>query len=157
MILIKENKSKKRSVFYDGNYYYKTWHFLDIKWLENHVKLLSVYAPEILDEYSCTNNSMTLKMKEIKGTLVSSIIHSQELFNAVYSACQTNIENTYPYAHGDWVLSNMIITDQKEIKFVDWDNLSLSSKENSLLKMHKDLKSAFESKFKKFLYDSSSI
>lgn len=157
MILIKENKSKKRAVFYDGEFYYKTWYFKDLNWFNEYIRLLKIYSPEILNDTWYTDNTMTLKMNEIKGYPANTVEHSAEFFNKIYMACISNMNKTEPYMHGDWVLSNMIITTDGEVKFIDWDNIDIFPKDKALLKLHSDLESAFGENFKRFLNDSSSI
>lgn len=157
MVLIKENKFKKRAVFYDGKFYYKTWYFKDLTWLKEHVRLLEIYVPEIVDSYSFTDDTMTLKMHEIEGTVASTFEHTQEFFNKIYTACISSMEQTAPYMHGDWVLSNMIITNDGTVKFIDWDNLNVFPKSGAMMKLHMDLESAFGEKFKRFLDDTASV
>jgi RIO-like serine/threonine protein kinase len=157
MDLIKENKFKKRAVFFDGQNYYKTWYFKDLLWLEHHVELLKIYAPEIYNDYSYTENTMTLKMNVIKGTLANTFKHDQDFFNKIYTACIENINTTAPYAHGDWVLSNIVITPDDKVKFIDWDNINAFPREGAIIKLHLDLESAFGDKFKDFLNDATGI
>lgn len=157
MLLIKETKSKFREVWYDGEYYYKTWKFVDKRWLEAHVKLLDICAEDLVADYTFQENSMTLKMNKIEGTLANTYKHTQEFFNMIYSACLKDLDRTSPYAHGDWVLSNMIITKDNEVKFIDWDNVNLFPRKGAIMKIHMDLKSAFDNNFERFLNDSTSI
>lgn len=157
MILIKENKTKKRAVFYDGKFYYKTWYFKDLEWFETHVRLLKTYSPEIFNDSWHTDNTMTIKMNEIKGCLASTMHHSKDFFDKIYTACIANIDKTTPYMHGDWVLSNMIITADNEVKFIDWDNINIFPKDKALSKLHSDLASAFGKNFKRFLNDGTSV
>ena len=157
MDLIKENKAMFRSVHFDGEFYYKSWNFSDADWLVAHVELLNTYTPEIVNSYSCSKDRMTLKMNVIEGKLASTFDHTQEFFDKIYSACIKDLERTRPYAHGDWVLSNMIITKDNVVKFIDWDNINLFPRKRAMMKMHLDLQSAFGDKFERFLNDTSSI
>jgi len=155
MKLVKENKVKKRAVFYDGTYYYKTWYFYDAKWFDQHIKLLNLYIPEILNDWILKSNSMTIVMNEIKGTLANTFIHDQAFFNKIYTACLQNIKETRPYAHGDWVLSNIIINKNDEIKFIDWDNINLFQEIAISKKMEFDLKSAFGENYNNYVTNFS--
>ena len=51
-------------------------------------------------------------------------------------------QTTMPYAHGDWVLINIII-DGDIIEMIDWDNLGKHPKFFVKRKIKSDLKSAF--------------
>lgn len=157
MDLIKETPSKFREVWYDGEYYYKTWNFVDRAWLKAHAELLDIYAKGLVVDYLFRENSMTLKMNTIEGTLASTFEHTQEFFDKIYTACINDLDKTSPYAHGDWVLTNMIITPQNKVVFIDWDNINLFPRKGAIMKMHLDLKSAFGDNFERFLNDSTSI
>jgi RIO-like serine/threonine protein kinase len=60
----------------------------------------------------------------------------------IYDYCLQQIETTKPYVHGDWVLSNMIITD-RGIRMIDWDNLGIYDSVTVYTKLEKDMISAF--------------
>ena len=156
MILIKENKEKKRAVFYDGQFYYKIWNFVDTNWFNNHVNLLEKYSPDLVADFFISENSMTLKMHEIKGKLGNEFAPTLEFIDMIYKACIRNMNLTSPYMHGDWVLSNMIIDDNK-VKFIDWDNLRIMSEDDAIAKLHSDLKSAFVNDFERYLNDSAGV
>ena len=157
MVLIKENKAMFRSVHFDGEFYYKSWNFVDPDWLAAHVKLLNQYAPGLVNSYLYSNDCMTIKMNIVEGKLASTFEHTQEFFNKIYSACIKDLKKTSPYAHGDWVLSNMIITPDDKVVFIDWDNINLFPRKGAMIKMHLDLQSAFGDKFERFLNDTTSI
>jgi hypothetical protein len=157
MVLIKETKSKFREVWYDGEYYYKKWNFVDISWLEVHVSLLDKYAKGLVAGYNFKNDSMTIKMNPVEGTLASKFDHTQDFFNKIYFACIKDLDRTSPYAHGDWALSNMIITPKDEVIFIDWDNINLFPRKGAMIKMHLDLKSAFGDNFERYLNDTTSV
>lgn len=157
MDLIKENKAMFRSVYFDGEFYYKSWNFSDADWLVAHVELLNKYAPGLINSYSYSNDRMSIKMNIVEGKLASTFEHTQEFFDKIYSACIKDLERTRPYAHGDWVLSNMIITPDDKVVFIDWDNINLFPRKGAMVKMHLDLQSAFGNKFEGFLNDTASI
>lgn len=157
MVLIKETKSKFREVWYDGEYYYKKWNFVDSRWLEAHIELLDRYAKGLIAGYTFEKDSMTIKMKPVEGKLASTFDHTQEFFDKIYTACIHDLNRTAPYAHGDWVLTNMIITPTDEVVFIDWDNINLFPRKSAIMKMHLDLKSAFGDNFERYLNDSTSV
>lgn len=156
MILIKENKEKKRAVFYDGQFYYKVWHYVDAGWFNEHIELLKKYSPELIADYSIDKDSMTLKMNKVKGKPGYEFEPTLKFIDMIYKACIKNMIYTSPYMHGDWVLSNMIIDDDK-VKFIDWDNLRIMNEADAMAKLHSDLKSAFVNDFERYLNDSASV
>jgi RIO-like serine/threonine protein kinase len=99
---------------------------------------------------------MWIDYKIILGKPASGFIHSDEFIKKIYNFCLSNIRETYPYVHGDWVLSNIIIHEDN-IKMCDWDNLNIYPREDIIIKLHKDLESSFGDKFNKFKNDSTSV
>ncbi|MEK9804740.1 MAG: RIO1 family regulatory kinase/ATPase [Euryarchaeota archaeon] len=151
MDLIKTNKQKKRSVYKGNGYYRKLWHFVDIIWLDEHVKVLNNIVPNYVVDYGHDEESMWLDTKEIEGVPASTLEHTPEFIAKVYKFCLENIEQTLPYVHGDWVLSNIIVNGENMF-MIDWDNCNVYPKHMVIEKMKKDLHSAFGDKF-----DPSSI
>ena len=151
MDLIKENKQKKRAVYKTDVGYRKVWYVKDIVWLKKHIELLNEYVPNYVLDYGYNEKTMWLDLNCIPGVPASTFEHTKEFVEKIYKFCLQNIEQTQPYAHGDWVLSNIII-DGDNIKMCDWDNLNLWPKSDIKKKLHSDLKSAFGDKF-----DPSSI
>lgn len=156
MILVKENKSKKRQVFYDGNFYYKKWLFSDPIWLEDHYNILLELCPYLPYNFYYDSASMTLVTNKIQGSLASQQEHTRSFINFIYDSCIDNIIETSPYYHGDWSLSNMIISNNTVI-FIDWDNVNYYPRDAAIEKLHHDLSSAFGDKFLRKLNDSASI
>ena len=55
-----------------------------------------------------------------------------------------------PYAHYDWVLSNILL-DGDNTYLVDWDNVGIYSPQEIQTKMESDLRSAFGEKYDEML------
>jgi hypothetical protein len=147
MELIKENLQKKRQVWKYTGGYKKIWLFSDPVWLEQHIELVNICCPNYITDFGFNNFLMWITMKELPGKPASTFEHTEDFIKKIYTFCLNNIKETKPYFHGDWVLSNMIIDENQTIRLCDWDNLNLYSQEDVLKKLHKDLKSAFGSKF----------
>lgn len=157
MILIKENFQKKRQTWKADNFYRKVWQFIDLVWLEHHRELLDQVVPNYVLDVGYDDKSMWIDYKIIPGIPASQFEHTDEFIKNIYDFCLKNIEETKPYVHGDWVLSNIIV-DGGSIRMCDWDNLNIYPREEILKKLHKDLKSAFGEKFDKVIqHDSTSI
>jgi RIO-like serine/threonine protein kinase len=144
MILIKENIKKKRKVYKIKNFYRKVWLYHDLKKLESHVNDLECVIPNYVISYDHDETTMWIDLKEINGVPANTLPITNTLKERIIDFCLDNIENTYPYSHGDWVLSNILINDN-DIHLVDWDNLSIRSKKESLNKLIKDLTHSFNS------------
>lgn len=138
MELIKRNEEKKRSVFYTGQSYIKCWDDVKPQWISEHVKLLNTLVPNYVIEHG----GNWIEFNIVHGTLANTVEHTDDYCKMIYNFCKAQIEETKPYVHGDWVLSNMIITDNG-IKMIDWDNVGIYDKILVEQKLEKDLISAF--------------
>ena len=117
MILIKENTDKTRAVYkLADGRYRKVWSTVDEKALKLH------------------------------GETADTVKPTQEFIDKIYEFCLGNINTTYPYAHGDWSLSNIILTDD-DVSIVDWDNVAVSDPKDVIQKLHNDLKLGFGDDF----------
>lgn len=146
MELIKHNEQKKRSVYKIDGDYKKIWHFKDISWLDNHIGLLDMFAPGLVKMHGWTEDKMWILMNNVSGIPASNFEQTEEFVKKIYNFCLKNIEDTAPYAHGDWVLSNIIVNGD-ELKLVDWDNLNIYPKKQIKKKLIQDMEKAFGSKF----------
>jgi RIO-like serine/threonine protein kinase len=138
MELVRMNKEKGRSVFYNNDHYVKIWDNISPEWIIEHVQLLK----DIVPGYVIDHGINWIAFKEISGVPASTFNHSVEFVQRIQQFCLDNIKQTYPYAHGDWTLSNMII-DNSTITMIDWDNVGIYPEEEVYNKMNSDLKSAF--------------
>jgi len=146
MVLIKQNKEKQRCVYKLSDRYRKEWTYKDELWLSAHVDLLNKIKPNFVLAHGVKDNSMFIETKIVPGVAASTLDHTPEFIKRIYMFCINNINQTAPYAHGDWVLSNIVV-DGDNIEMIDWDNLNLYPKTIAYNKLHNDLKSAFGDKF----------
>lgn len=150
MELIKENKEKGRAIYKTSNSYIKFWFSKDLKWIESHVNLLKKFAAhDYVLTFGSNNNSVWAEFKVIKGTVANTFPHTEEFIERIVNFCKNNYKETFPYAHGDWVLSNMIINND-EITLCDWDNLGIYNEQEVWKKMESDLVSAFGERVKDY-------
>ena len=87
----------------------------------------------------------------VPGTPANTFAHTPQFIKRIHDFCHETLEQTLPYAHYDWVLSNIMI-DGDNTYLVDWDNVGIYSPEEINTKIEKDLKSAFGGS-----YDPTSI
>ena len=152
MELVKTNKEKQRRVLKGHGFYRKEWSFENLDYFEEHLDIMEEIRPNYILNSGCGNGVMFLDIKEIPGTPASKFEHTDEFIKKIYSFCLKNIQETQPYAHGDWVLSNIII-DGDKIEMVDWDNVGIYQPSVVLDKMHSDLRSAFGKRFDEVLFE----
>jgi RIO-like serine/threonine protein kinase len=154
MELIKENKEKKRSVYFNNGCYRKIWAYERSEWIHKHVKMLGHVMPNFVVGYGLDY----IDYKVIPGTTANKFEHTDEFIRKIYNFCLENIKLTKPWVHGDWVLSNIIIQPDNSMVMIDWDNLGIYREDAYMDKLHSDLISAFgKEKFNKAIYDSTSI
>lgn len=138
MKLIRENKEKQRSVFLNGDRYVKVWGNRPTMWITEHVQLLEQHVPGFVIDHGAN----WISYKLIPGVPASKLPHTPEFVKRIHEFCINQINETRPWFHGDWTLSNMIV-DGDTITMVDWDNLGQYSEEEMQAKLNSDLKSAF--------------
>jgi RIO-like serine/threonine protein kinase len=138
MKLIRENKEKQRSVFFNEDRYVKVWGSRPTIWITEHVKLLHVHVPGFV----LAHGNDWISYKIIPGVPASEFPHTPAFVKRIHEFCIKQIDETRPWFHGDWSLSNMII-DGDNITMIDWDNLGQYSEEAIQTKLNFDLKSAF--------------
>jgi len=155
MILVRENKEKHREVYFLKDRYRKYWFSKPPGWVKDHVQLLDSFFPSYILGYG----DCWIDFKILDGILASTFPHTDEFILRIYNFCLNNIKETYPYAHGDWVLSNMLINNNF-IQLCDWDNFGIYDFDEVIKKLHHDMYSAFGNKFntvKREINDPSSI
>lgn len=152
MELIKQNKEKHRSVFFNGTCYKKVWSNTTPNWISDHVQLLENVVPG----YVIDHGRDWITFNIIPGTPANTVPHTDEFIKRIHKFCLDNIQSTAPYVHGDWVLSNMLI-DGDTIRMCDWDNLGFYPQTAVLEKLDKDLASAFGDRYWTVIYDTASI
>lgn len=145
MELVKENKEKKRTVYFDKDRFRKVWKEKDkADWIYRHVKILNHLMPGYVLSYGVDY----IEYKPIEGILANKFEHTDEFIRKIYNFCLDNIKETRPWVHGDWVLSNIVIKSDKSMALIDWDNVGMYLEQDYMEKLHKDLSSAFgEEKF----------
>lgn len=154
MLLIKENKEKHRQTYLCKDCYRKVWYSSTPKWICDHVQLLNQLVPG----YVTDSGNNWIEFNIICGTTAQTFEHTNEFIQLIYQFCLDNIKATAPYVHGDWTLSNIIISDTDEMVMCDWDNVGHYPNEEVMAKLHRDLTSAFgNDKFRKAINDTASI
>lgn len=136
--LIRINYEKKRAVYFCGTHYRKIWENIDPDWIKLHVKNLDLIFPGYVINFGLN----WIDYKVIEGKPASEFPHTKDFIKKIHDYCLTQINETKPWFHGDWTLSNMIINGET-ITMIDWDNLGQYSEEEVLQKLKSDLKSAF--------------
>jgi RIO-like serine/threonine protein kinase len=145
MELVKVNKEKARRVYKLENCYKKVWHYIDKEWLEWHVDVLDNIMPDYVQSHGIEDGNMYICFNIVPGKPASEFEHTPEFVDKIYNFCVNNIKETSPYAHGDWVLSNIII-DGDNMYMIDWDNVGIYNPKEVITKLNSDLKSAFGDK-----------
>lgn len=138
MKLIRNNVEKQRRVYYCDDRYHKVWDNTTSEWIKEHVQLLNKMVPGyVLDFGDCW-----IDYTVVSGIPASEFPHTLDFVKRIHNFCINQINETRPWYHGDWTLSNMIINGDT-ITMVDWDNLGKYSEAEAYEKLNSDLKSAF--------------
>ena len=130
-------KHKNHTVTKEGDFYRKVWHYKNMKWFNKHISLLETYNPGYVHSYGAGENNMWITCKALPGKPASEFKHTVQFVIKVYKFCLEHIKKTKPYAHGDWVLSNIIV-DGDTMRMCDWDSFGYMPKEEILKKLQED-------------------
>ena len=124
MDLIKQNIEKKRAVYLkDSDTIRKFWYDKDSVWIQQHAEILNKVQPG----YVKFVGENYIDFTRYLGQPASNLKHTPKFRDEVCKFCVNQINSTLPYAHGDWVLSNIIV-DGDVMRMVDWDNVGIYDK-----------------------------
>ena len=146
MELIKENKEIGRKVFELEDRFRKEWSPVEEARLEEHIIILNEVMEGWVIDWGSNDTSMFIEYHKVPGTPASKFAHTPQFIKKIYDFCLYTIKETSPYAHYDWVLSNILI-DGENMYMIDWDNVGLYNEKQIIDKLHADLTSAFGDKF----------
>ena len=146
MKLIKENTEWGRKVFELEDRFRKEWTVIDRERLEEHIIILDEVMEGWVIDWGVDDEKMFIEYHKVPGTPASEFVQTPQFIKKIYDFCKFTINETSPYAHYDWVLSNIMI-DGDKMYMVDWDNVGLYNEEQIMTKLHSDLTSAFGDKF----------
>ena len=140
MIVVSDNKIRKRKVIKLSDRYRKLWYGenpeqrLGTRSLDEHIRLLKRYVPDFVIDYGIAEKEMFIDFKIRPGKQLRHCEFTDELKEKVRNYCIHSLNKTWPYAHRDWTPTNIII-DNNSIHLVDWDNIFLASKEYTIQDM----------------------
>jgi aminoglycoside phosphotransferase len=156
MILVKDNKEKGRKVYELEDRFRKVWSTIDQEKLEQHVIIMNKILPGYVLNWGSGETDQFIDVKKIPGTTAEKLERTPEFVKKIHDFCLYNIKQTYPYAHFDWVLSNIMI-DGDNMYMVDWDNVGIYTEKEIRIKLNSDLKNAFKEKYKAYKRKLKSI
>jgi thiamine kinase-like enzyme len=156
MELIKENLLKKRSVYKTDDFIRKYWHDKTSHWVKKHVCVVQQFAPDLILRTGQDCTGVYVDMKIVTGELASTFQRTDEFIKRIYKFCLENIEETKPFVHGDWTLSNMIV-DGDKITMIDWDNVGIYPRGEVMKKLRSDMISSFGERFLEVMNDSAGV
>lgn len=146
MKLLREQTEKQRSVYLLKDRVRKFWHISKLDWAKTHFDLLNSTLPGYALNIDNNDSKVWIDYVIIPGMPASTFPHTPEFVERIYKFCLANIEQTAPFYHGDWALSNILI-DGEKMTLCDWDNLGIYPKEQVIEKLNSDLTDAFGSLF----------
>jgi len=150
MELVKKNIEKGREVYKLEDRYRKVWNTVDPEALEDHLTLLNEVMEGWVIDAGTTKETTWIDYRIVPGVPANTFPHTIEFVKRIYEFCLDSIDQTAPYVHYDWVLSNIMI-DGDNTYLVDWDNVGLYNPKQIQEKLESDLRSAFGEKFDEML------
>ena len=144
--LIKSNPESKSEVWEFDNHFRKKWLYKDEPWLEKHYEMLKDTCGDVyVKNFGFNETEMWLDTNKLPGKLATTFDFTPEFIERISRFCLEQYKKTKPFAHFDWDLNNIIISDNN-ISLVDWDNYGMYSEGQVLDKMKADLKKSFGDK-----------
>jgi RIO-like serine/threonine protein kinase len=150
MKLIKSTPERRREVWLLDDCYRKIWKYSKTDLLTRHITLLKIAAPGYVLRHGYDKNSMWVDYKIIEGVSANTLYLSDELIEKIYRFVLKHFDQTAPFYHGDWQLSNIIVNDD-DFTMVDWDNINTDFRDDMLIKLHFDLRESIGSRFDSFI------
>jgi len=144
------NFKGRRRVYKLDDFYRKEWEIKDIFSLQKWAYRMDKVFPGYVLDYGLNDSHMFVDMKFIKGVPANQIIHDQEFIKKIINFCIDNIKQTIPFAHMDWSMSNIIVSDD-HMEMVDWDALRLYPYSLIEYKLNNDLELAFGNKIQNYI------
>lgn len=122
--------NKIRTVHNYKTHYRKHWNYTDPEWFYPHLEIVNKLRPEFVINARLTKKAMWIDYKVIPGRKANDpdFVRDDQFISRIYDFVISNIKETYPYAHCDWALGNIII-DDTNIELVDWDNCCVQKDE----------------------------
>ena len=147
MILVKENKKKGRKVYALEDRFRKVWAVVNETKLKRQVTIMNRILPGYILDWGVEETTQFIDVIKVPGITANKFEHTPEFIKKVHEFCLHNIKETYPYAHFDWVLSNILV-DGDTMHMIDWDNVNRYTRAQSKHKLNSDLKKSFGEKYK---------
>jgi|TARA_B100001094_G_scaffold312677_1_gene349584 hypothetical protein len=138
MEFVQKNKKRKIEVYKGDGFYLKKFFKRNEQWLETHVENLQNAYPNYLLDYGAESDHVWTKVKQLPGKEAWQFEQTEEFIKKIVEFCKANYKKTYPYAHTDWGLSNILI-DGDNIYLCDWDGVAIYPKQWTMQTMYATL------------------
>jgi hypothetical protein len=107
--------------------------------IDEHVEMVNKLFPGYILDYKVYSNSIWIDYKIIRGVPASEVFpKTPEFISKVYKFCVDHYKMTAPYAHGDWILENIMV-DGDDFKLIDWDHLDIYSEQEAYGRIYNDI------------------
>ena len=107
--------------------------------VDEHIELVNTFFPGYILDYKVYKGSIWIDYKIIKGVPASEIFpKTPEFIKKIYRFCVDHYKKTAPYAHGDWILENIMI-DGDNFKLIDWDHLDIYTEQEAFKRIYNDI------------------
>jgi hypothetical protein len=150
MILVKNQKEHSIETYRVDDGFVKIYRNWTADRLKNHVVLVDRINPGYYLDHGIEKDYVWAKSRPIQGTMASEYKHTDEFAKNIMSFCIENYKKTYPYAHMEWSLNNIIIQDS-QIHLIDWDTLGVYPPKYVWESMHKMFYKMFGDRINKLI------
>ena len=135
MEFVQRNRKKHLEVYKGDGFYLKKFFKRDNQWLETHIENLQNAYPNYLLDFGVESDHVWTTFKELPGIEAWNFEQTDEFIKKIVEFCKAHYKKTYPYAHLDVGLSNILV-DGDDLYFCDWDSVAIYPKQFVMQRMY---------------------
>ena len=107
--------------------------------VDEHVNMVNKLFPGYILDYKVYSNSIWIDSNIIKGVPASEVFpKTPEFIKKIYRFCVDHYKKTAPYAHGDWILENIMI-DGDNFKLIYCDHIDIYTEQEAFKRIYNDI------------------
>ena len=124
MKYIKKKRHGNIFTYQSDNFFLKKYYDWTEDYHEKHTDCLERIFPGYILEAGVEEDHVWKKYKVLPGIPALEFEHTEEFILKILNFCINNYHQTYPYAHMEWSLANMLVDDET-VHLCDWDSLAI--------------------------------
>lgn len=148
---VKQKTGYNIHTFKSDDFYLKKYYDWSPEYLETHTKRVNNFFPGYILDTGVEEDYVWSKLKVIPGIMAAEFDQDDDFIYRILNFCIKNYHQTYPYAHMEWSLKNILIDEQDNIQLCDWDSYGIYPPKMVWKEMHRAFFVMFGKKIDDFL------